>query len=125
MTTIDQFVPIRPCSWHRFLFSALLIDALLGREVTEHIWLLTGLLVLLLVYMTARRFDDIGWGRWLAFPYALSTLCPYAVLFLYPEANVRLITPVVIVLQVPAMVWPRKRTAEVVEDATTMRDPRV
>jgi hypothetical protein len=117
MKIIDQLVPNSPCSWHWYLFSALLIDTLLGREVSEHAWLFACALVLLLVYMTARRFADIGWGRWWAIPYALFTLCPYAVLFLHPEANVRLITLVVVLLQVLAMVWPKKKTAVTVAEA--------
>jgi hypothetical protein len=68
-------------------------------------------LVLLLTYMTARRFIEIGWSRWRAIPYALFTLSPYAVLFLVPLVNVRLITLGNLLLQVPAIAWPKKKDA--------------
>jgi hypothetical protein len=125
MATVDQFLTDRPCSWHWYLFSALLIDTLLGREISERAWLFAGALVLLLVYMTARRFSDIGWHQCWVIPYALLTLSPYAVLLFVPHANVRLITLGIILLQVPAMVWPKKKAAVAVDDSSTMRVPRL
>jgi len=111
MTIMDQLVFNRPCSWHWYLVSALLLDTLLGREVTEHSWLFAGALVLLLMYMTARRFTDIGCTQWWAIPYSLFTLSPYSVLFFISNANVRLITLGIVLLQVPAIVWPKRKEA--------------
>jgi hypothetical protein len=112
MTIMDKLVSGRPCSRHWYLFSALLIDTLLGYEVGEHAWLFAGAFVLLLAYMTARRSADIGWIGWWAIPYALLTLSPYAVLFFVQHADVRLITLGIVLLQVPAMVWPKRKEAK-------------
>jgi hypothetical protein len=110
MYFIDLLRPDRPCSRLWYLIStALLIDLPLESEVRNHAWVLAGALVLLLVYITARRFIEIGWNRRWAIPYALFTLSPYAVLCFHPDANVRLITLAVVLLQVPAMVWPKRR----------------
>jgi hypothetical protein len=62
------------------------------------------------MYMTARRFIETGWNRWSAIPYALFTISPCAVLFFGPRMDARLIALGILVLQVPAIVWPKKKT---------------
>ncbi len=66
-------------------------------------------MVLLLMYMTARRFTDIGWSRWWAIPYALLALSPVAVLFFIPQMDARLITLGNLFLQIPVIAWPGKK----------------
>jgi hypothetical protein len=70
------------------------------------------------MYMTARRFVETGWSSWLAIPYALFTISPCAVLFVGPRMDVRLIGLGMAVLQVPAMVWPKKKATATVAAAS-------
>jgi len=98
----------RPCPPLWYLLSCVWIDVALEGEVYHRAWVLGGALVLLLMYMTARRFTDIGWSQWWAIPYALLTLCAYSVLFFTPHTNGRIITLGALLLQVPAIVWPKK-----------------
>jgi uncharacterized membrane protein YhaH (DUF805 family) len=109
MAIANRVILSSPCSRHLYFFAALLIDALLGQEVNTQAWVFAGVLVLLLGYMTARRFTDIGWSQLWVIPYALLTLSPYVALLFAQHADARLITLGVLVLQVPAMIWPKKK----------------
>jgi hypothetical protein len=99
----------RPCPRYWYLASCVVIDAFISSAVHDHSWVSAGVLVVLLMYMTARRFVETGWSRWWAIPYALFTLVPCAVLFSGSHMDVRLIALGMVVLQVPAMVWPKKK----------------
>lgn len=100
----------RPCPRYWYLASCVVIDAFISGEVHAHSWVFAGILLILLMYMTARRFVEIGCSRWWAIPYALLTFGPCLVLFLAPRVDVRLIALGMAVLQVPAVVWPKKKT---------------
>jgi hypothetical protein len=99
----------RPCPRYWYLASCVVIDAFVSGAVHAHSWVSAGVLVVLLIYMTARRFVETGWSRWLAIPYALFTISPCAVLFFGPRMDARLIGLGMAVLQVPAMAWPKKK----------------
>jgi hypothetical protein len=99
----------RPCPRYWYLASCVVIDAFLSSEVHARSWVFAGVLVILLMYMTARRFVETGWSRRWAVPYALFTLGPCAVLFFGSRMDVRLIALGMAVLQVPAMAWPGKK----------------
>jgi len=101
----------RSCPRLWYLVSCILIDAALAGEVYHRSWALGAIVVLLMIYMTARRFTDAGWSRWWAIPYAAFTLSPYAVLFFVPHLNARLVALGNILLQLPAIVWPKKENA--------------
>jgi hypothetical protein len=106
----------KPCPrvWYA-ITTAVFIDGPLGGEVRSQAWALVSGFALLLIYMTARRFTDIGQSRWWAIPYGLFTVSPYATLLLMPGVDVRLIVLGVIALQLPAMVWPKKKPPVPVE----------
>lgn len=107
----------RACPRYWYLASCVVIDAFLSAEVHAHSWVPVSVLVILLMYMTARRFVETGWSRWWAIPYALFTISPCAVLFFGPRMDVRLIALGMAVLQVPAMVWPKKKAPVSIAEA--------
>lgn len=119
MSILNQFVSNKPSSWHLYFISALLLDTISGAAISNHAWLYAGFLVMVLVYVTARRFIEIGWFRYWAVLYAFFTLSPYSILCFYSHTNVRLITPVIVILQIPAMIWPRRKTVKSIEENNT------
>jgi hypothetical protein len=115
---MNRFALKNPCPRHLFFFTALLIDALLGFELSRRGWVSAGVLVLLLAYMTMRRFADIGWNSGWALPYTLFMASPYTGAFFIWRQDVRIATLGVILLQLPAMAWPKKKDGAPVEAAS-------
>jgi len=99
----------RPCPRGLYIVFVALFDSTYGALASRHHWILAGMPLLLLLYMTAQRFADIGWNGWLAVPYTMLVLTPYTALLVSPGNHAQLLRVAVLILQLPAMVWPRRR----------------